>query len=154
MLTTLNRFSTIDHLFDRVWNDVMGSPINGLGVAPLATPSVEMRASEEELCLCIDVPGLKEGDLELTVENGVLTVKGERKYEGNAERGWSNRRYGTFSASYQLPDSVDSDRLTAHLADGVLTIRAPKHERAKPKKVQITAGPSNQERKQLNATTE
>ena len=141
MITAWNGFSQFDRLFDAVMNDVMGKPVGGSFAAATFTPSVDVRSNDQELCLCLDVPGLKQEDLELNIENGVLTVKGERKYDGAAdERAWLGRRYGSFSATYALPDTVDTERVEAQLADGVLTIRAPKHERAKPKKIPISLG--------------
>ena len=86
--------------------------------------------------------------------NGVLTVKGERKYKGDAqERAWLGRSYGAFSASYTLPHYVDLERVSAHLADGVLTIHAPKHERAKPKKISISLESSSTDAKRLGESS-
>src|SRR4051794_24671100 len=132
MITGWNGFSQFDRLFDAVMNDVMGRPVGGSLAAASFTPSVDVRSNDHEICLCLDVPGLKQEDLELNIDNKVLTIKGERKYEGEAnERAWLSRSYGSFSATYALPDTVDTERVAAQLADGVLTIRAPKHERAK-----------------------
>ena len=158
MLTTWNRYSPIDRFFDSVLNDVMGAPIGGLAMSTVAaSPAVDIHATEQELYLSIDVPGLKQDDLELNVENGVLTIKGQRKLNASAnadERAWDSRRFRSFATSYQLPDYVDTDRLSATLADGVLTVKAPKHERAKPKKVTISLGASGDAApKQLNETS-
>lgn len=154
MITTLNRFSSIDRLFDHVFNDVMGAPINSLAAPTLVAPALDIRTSEEDLYLSIDVPGLKQEDLELTLENGVLSVKAQSKHNPGPEgHGWDSRRYRSLSVSYQLPEYVDTERLTANLADGVLTVRAPKHERAKPKKVPIAIGASDTIPKQLNETS-
>jgi HSP20 family protein len=92
-----------------------------------------------------DVPGIKQDDLEVTLENHVLTIKGTRKFEGKENApSMLGRAYGSFNRSYTLPDSVDGENLSAHLADGVLTIRIPKHAKAKPKKIPITGGDSRQ----------
>lgn len=154
MITAWNSFSQLDRLFDQVVNDVMGKPVGGSLLTPGFTPSVDVRSSESELCLSLDVPGLKQEDLELNVENGVLTIKGERKYNGSPEeRAWLGRRYGAFTASYALPDYVDTNALSAQLSDGVLTIRAPKHERAKPKKIPISLGTHESEPKRLSESS-
>jgi HSP20 family protein len=151
MIATMNRLSSTDRFFDQVFNDVMGAPIGSLAVPTFYAPPVDVRTSADELCISIDVPGLKQEDLELSVENGVLTVKGRRHYDARPEeQSWSSRRYGSFATSYALPDYVDLDRLSAQLADGVLTVRAPKHERAKPKKVPISIASSDDTHKQLN----
>jgi len=150
MLTTWNRFSQLDRYFDQVMDDVMGRPIGGSLVAPTFEPHVDVRANDGELVLTLDVPGVKQSELEIKLENGVLTISGERKYSGNSdEKAWLGRRYGAFSSSFALPDYVDADHATAQLSDGVLTVRVPKHERAKPRKIAITAGAADSETKQL-----
>jgi HSP20 family protein len=133
-------------------NDVMGKPIGGTLAARTFTPPLDVRSNDQELVFCLDVPGLKQSDLQISVEDRVLTIRGERKYAGGAdERAWVGRGYGSFSASYVLPEYVDTEQVSAHLADGVLTIRAAKHERARPRRITITSAGSNadSERKQL-----
>ena len=141
MFTALNRFSQFDHFIDQMMDDVMGRPIGGSLVASSFEPQVDVRANDAEVVLTFDVPGVNQADLEIKLENGVLTVKGERKYSGNAnEQAWLGRRYGAFSSSLALPEYVDAEHVTAHLSDGVLTIRAPKHERARGRKIAISVG--------------
>ena len=83
-------------------------------------------------------------------EDRVLTIRGERKYPGQAtERTWLGRGYGSFETSYVLPDYVDTEQVSAHLADAVLAVRAPKHERARPRRISITSTGGDGERKQL-----
>jgi len=154
MITVWNTSSPLDRFFDQVMNDVMGKPLGGSFAAASFTPSVDVQTTESELTLSLDVPGLKQEDLELQIENGVLTVKGERKYKGDTrERAWLGRSYGAFRASYTLPDYVDLEHVTAHLADGVLTVRAPKHERAKPKKIAISLESSSTDAKRLSESS-
>ena len=87
-------------------------------------------------------PGVKEKDLEVTLESGVLTIKGQRRYEGSErDRLWLGRSYGAFERAFTLPESIEEDGLSATLADGVLTIRVPKKPQAKPKKIHI--GPTS-----------
>lgn len=151
MLTTWTGFSQMNRLLDELVgdvNDVMGRPIGGTLAARTFTPPLDVRSNDQELVFCLDVPGLKQSDLQINVEDRVLKIQGDRKYEGNGnERAWVGRGYGAFNASYVLPDSVDTEKVSAHLADGVLTIRAPKHERARPRRISITSGDG--ERKQL-----
>jgi len=155
MLATWTGFSPMNRLLDELVgnvNDVMGQPIGGTLAARTFTPALDVRSNDQELVVCLDVPGLKQSDLQINVENRVLTIQGERKYPGNdTERAWLGRGYGSFNTSYVLPDYVDTDQLSAHLADGVLTIRAPKHERARPRRISITSSSSSSdgERKQL-----
>ncbi|HKO46484.1 MAG TPA: Hsp20/alpha crystallin family protein [Polyangiaceae bacterium] len=149
MITTSSSFSPIERFVDQVLNDVMGAPVGGSLAARSFAPPVDILTSESEVRLCWDVPGLKQQDLELSIENGVLTVKGDRKYDGNAnERAWLGRRYGAFSASYELPDYADTENVVAELADGVLSVRIPKQERARPKRISISVT-GTEARKQL-----
>jgi HSP20 family protein len=155
MLTTWNAFSALDRLFDDVMNDAMGRPLGASLATAQFAPAADIRANDEEVVLSFDVPGLAREDLELNVENGVLTVKGQRKYEGTEkDKAWIGRRYGAFSVSYQLPDTVDLDRVEAKLEQGVLTIRAPKHERAKPRKIEIGGSSEHKQLTQNSSSME
>jgi HSP20 family protein len=90
-----------------------------------------------------DVPGVKQEDLEVTLENHVLTIKGTRRFDGKeSEQVMLGRGYGAFSRSFTLPDALDDDHLTANLADGVLTVRIPKEPKAQPRKIAIGSGAS------------
>jgi HSP20 family protein len=132
-------------MFDRLLDDVMtgvsGTALGHGGTTGHArgfSPAVDVRANEEEIVFTADVPGLRKEDLEITLEDGVLTLKGQRRYEGTGkEKVWLGRGYGAFERSYTLPDTVDADRLEANLADGVLTIKVPQSPKAKPRKITI-----------------
>jgi HSP20 family protein len=141
MLTRWDAVSTLDRMFD----DVMGSMLGAATSARTFDPSIDVHASDSEVVFVCDVPGIKQDDLEITLDHHVLTIKGARKFEGKqSEQVMLGRAYGSFNRSYTLPDSVDGENLTAHLADGVLTIRIPKHAKAKPKKIPITGSDSRQ----------
>ena len=91
------------------------------------------------------MPGVKADDLEVTVENSVLRVRGARRPEAKeSEKISLGRAYGEFALAYTLPDTIDGDKLAADLADGVLTIRVPKHPKAQPRKIRIGRNGSNQ----------
>ena len=84
-----------------------------------------------------------------SVENDVLTVKGTRRFESKEdEQVMLGRAYGAFKRAFTLPDYVDDANLDAHLADGVLTIRIPKHAQAKPRKIQIGTGSRSKQLKE------
>ena len=137
MLTRWDAVSTLDRMFD----DVMGSMLGTATSTRTFDPSVDVHASDDELVFVCDVPGIKQDDLEVTLENHVLTIKGTRKFDGKEdEQVMLGRAYGSFSRSYTLPEYVDDQNLAARLADGVLTIRIPKQARAKPRKIQISNG--------------
>ena len=145
MLTRWDAVSTLDHMFD----DVMGSMLGTATSTRTFDPSIDVHASDNEVVFVCDVPGLKQEDLEVTLENHVLTIKGTRKFEGKEnEQVMLGRAYGSFNRSYSLPEYVDDENLTARLADGVLTIRIPKHAKAKPKKIQISNGHDSKQLKE------
>ena len=137
MLTRWDAVSTLDRMFD----DVMGSMLGTATSTRTFDPSIDVHASDSEVVFVCDVPGIKQDDLEVTLENHVLTIKGTRKFAGKEnEQVMLGRAYGSFDRSYTLPDYADDENLTARLADGVLTIRIPKQAKAKPKKIQIANG--------------
>jgi HSP20 family protein len=143
MLTTWNAVSTLDRMFD----DVMGSAFGTATSTRTFNPAIDVRASDTEVALICDVPGVKQEDLELTLENHVLTIKGTRRFDRqDNEQVMLGRAYGSFSRSYTLPEALDDQKLEAQLADGVLTIRIPKLPQAQPRKIQIG---NNQPAKQL-----
>ena len=131
MLTTWDAVST---LFD----DMMGSPLGAATNSRTFTPEIDVRATDEELLFVCDVPGLAREDLDVTLHEHVLTIKGARKLEsGPGRQVLLGRSYGSFARSFTLPSSLDEEKLSADLSDGVLTIRIPKVPKAKPFKVQI-----------------
>ncbi len=83
--------------------------------------------------------------------SGTLTIKGQRKYEGgDKDQVWLGRAYGAFERSFTLPELVDGERMTADLADGVLTIHVPKKPQAKPRRIQIGGGNGHKQLGQSN----
>ncbi len=145
MLTAWDAVSTLDRMLD----DVMGSAFGTATNLRSFEPSIDVRANENEVVFLCDVPGVKLEDLDVTVENQVLTIKGTRKFERNEhEQVVLGRAYGSFSRSFTLPDHLDDSNLSASLADGVLTISIPKHPKAKPRKIQIGAGSDTKQLKE------
>lgn len=141
MLTTWDAVSTLDRMLD----DVMGSALGTAKSVSTFAPAIDVRTSDDAIVFHCDVPGVKHEDLEVTLENHVLTIKGARKFDGREnERVMLGRSYGAFSRSFTLPDSLDDEHLTADLADGVLTIRIPKPPKAQPRRIPIGAGASKQ----------
>jgi len=137
MLRTWDAVSTLDRMFD----DVMGSMVGTATSARTFDPTIDVRANEDHLVFVCDVPGVKPEDLEVTLENRLLTIKGTRKFDGKQdEQVMLGRAYGSFHRAFTLPDYVDDTNLAANLADGVLTIRIPKQAKAKPRRIQIGNG--------------
>jgi HSP20 family protein len=142
----LNAWTTVSTL-DRMVDDVMGSAFGTATNYRNFEPAIDVHASEDEVLFVCDVPGVKQADLEITLENHVLTIKGTRKFDGSErQQVMLGRPYGAFSRAFTLPDALDEDNLSANLSDGVLTIRIPKHAKAKPRRIQIGGG---SEQKQL-----
>jgi len=108
-------------------------------------PAVDIYEDEHSIKLKMEVPGVEQKDLDIQVENNTLTVKGERKLEKEEKEENFHRierRYGSFFRSFGLPNSVDTDKVSADYQNGVLNIVLPKRAEAKPKqvKVNVTAG--------------
>ena len=108
-------------------------------------PPVDVYEDEQQLVLKLEVPGIKQEDLDVQVENQTLTVKGERKFEkSEKEENFHRieRRYGSFTRTFTLPQTVDAGSVKANYEQGVLTIALAKKEAAKPKQVQVEIGNS------------
>jgi HSP20 family protein len=106
-------------------------------------PAVDVYEDEHKLVLKLEVPGVKQSDLDVKLENQTLTIKGERRFE--AEENLDNyhrieRRFGSFSRSFTLPLTVDTGAVAAKYEDGVLSIQLAKKEAAKPRQVRIEIG--------------
>jgi HSP20 family protein len=127
----------IDRL-NRMFSDFYG----GESFAKTWTPAVDIYTTDDhEFVIKAELPDMKREDISVTFENNVLTLRGERKFEDEKNRGnyqRIERFYGTFSRSFSIPGSVDAGRISASYKDGVLTVRLPQREEAKPK--QITVG--------------
>lgn len=145
----LNAWSAVSTL-DRMVDDVMGAAFGTATSNLTFSPAIDVQASDAEVALVCDVPGVKQEDLEITVANRVLTIKGTRRFDSTqTQQVMLGRSYGSFSRSYTLPEALDEEKLTADLADGVLTVRIPKLPKAQPRKIQIGLG-SQAQSKQLN----
>jgi HSP20 family protein len=128
----------LDRLLDDVMTGVAGTAFGATTPIRSFTPALDVRANDEEIVFTADVPGLKQEDIEITLDDGVLTIKGQRRYQGNGkDKVWLGRSYGSFTRSFTLPDTVDPERLSADLADGVLTVRVAQQPKARPRKITI-----------------
>ena len=106
------------------------------------TPSVDISETEGEYQIKAEIPDVKKEDVKVTLEDGVLTIQGERKHE-KEEKGKKfhriERSYGSFVRTFSLPDVIDEEKVKAEFKDGVLTLTMPKKEAAKVKKIKISA---------------
>lgn len=104
------------------------------------TPSCDVYETNGEIIVKAELPGLKKEDVKVTIENNVLMIRGERKFEGEVKREnyyRIERSYGEFLRSFTLPLSIDAKKINAEFKDGMLKIALPKMEEAKPKAVDI-----------------
>jgi len=117
---------------DRLFDDFFRAPMLGAGLARAASwPSVEVKDTDREIRVTAELPGMTEKDVELLVEDGMLTLRGERKSETqDEERGYSERFYGRFERRLGLPSGVDAAGCKAAFRDGVLTVTLPKSPEA------------------------
>ena len=103
-------------------------------------PLVDITEDEKEWLIKAELPEVKKEAVKVTVENGVLTISGERKFE-QEEKGKKyhriERAYGSFLRSFALPDGADESKVLAEFKDGMLTVHLPKGEEAKPKSVEV-----------------
>jgi HSP20 family protein len=145
-----HRASTIAPVFglrreiDRLFEDALGSDSLGRNRMPWS-PAVEIREDDRELTFLVELPGVPPADIEITAENGVLTVRGEKKEvrrEGDDQQmryHLVERLYGSFARSFQLPAGLDDSKIDAQHDDGLLTIRVPKAALPQPRRITIKA---------------
>ena len=134
--TPTNPLSTVFDHFDRLFENAFAplAPLPNWGTLPLS-----MWEDADAYHVEIDAPGVSEKDVELTVQDGELIVRGERRSE-EKRNGYDTRTYGRFEQRVGLPTAVDADKVEAALTNGVLKVTCPKSESAKPRRIAI-AGP-------------
>ena len=133
--TATDPFTALDRMARWFDNELWAGEPTGTIV-----PSVDVREDEKHFTFVAELPGLTKDDVDVTVENGVLTIKGEKKGE-NEEKNDSyhvrERYYGRFARSFRLPEQVDSEKIDATLKDGLLTVTLEKSEAILPKKIAV-----------------
>jgi HSP20 family protein len=108
-------------------------------------PSVDIYETEQELVLKADLPDVDPKDVDIRIENNTLTIKGERKAqkEVNEENYYRvERSFGSFARSFQLPNTIDADKVKAEFSKGVLKLTMPKREESKPKQIKVSVSQS------------
>lgn len=130
----------INRIFDHTLTRQGGS---GEGSEEVSTrtwsPVVDVSESSDALVLEVELPGVDREEVAITVENNSLSIRGERRFEKREDDNYLRieRAYGPFSRSFTLPSNYDTDAVVATYADGVLTVRVPKAEEAKPRRIKI-----------------
>jgi len=141
-LTKWDPFREMEDVFDR-YNKALSWP--RLGASEIMTggdwaPRVDIAETEKEFIIKAEVPEVKKDEVKISVDNGVLSIRGERKQE-KEEKGKKfhrvERYYGSFTRSFTLPDNVDETKIEASFKDGMLNIQIPKSEKSKPKAIDV-----------------
>ncbi len=123
----------------RLFQDTVNRMLSESSARPWVPP-VDIIETENELVLKADVPDVRLEDIDIRMENGTLALQGERKFEKEeSHKGYHRveRSYGTFARYFELPDTVDPDKVSADYKNGVLTVTLPKKEVAKPRTVRV-----------------
>jgi HSP20 family protein len=144
---TTNRWSQADPF--GLLDQVFGNSGARTGGNLMRAPETDVVETEREIRVCVEMPGLKRDNIEVDVENNVLTIRGEKREERTeGQEGryhLAERRYGTFARSFVLPRDVDAEGIQAAFEDGVLTVRIPKSEKARRRKIDIGANAGSQQ---------
>jgi HSP20 family protein len=141
----IRELATLQDRMNRLFSDTF-SPITSQEslAAGSFVPPVDVYEDEQGIRLKMEVPGIDEKDIDIQMENNLLTVRGERKLESETkEENYHRieRRYGSFTRSFTLPNSVNADDVKASYAKGVLTIHLGKRAEARPKQIKVNVTP-------------
>ena len=136
-------FAQMQDRLNRVFVDAYGrsGSDEGLMTSGAWVPPVDIyQNGEQELVLKAELPDMAREDIDITVDNGTLTIRGEKKLASDVREEQFHRierRYGTFSRSFSLPQTVDPTKVGAEYKQGVLTVRLPLREEAKPRSIKV-----------------
>ena len=138
-------FSTLQEQVNRLFDATFPVRTDDSALTTWA-PSVDIYETENELVIKADLPELNEKDIDICVENNKLTIRGERKFEQKVkEENYLRieRSYGSFSRSFSLPNTVNTEAIKAEYKHGVLTVELPKRAESKPKQVKVNVANGN-----------
>jgi HSP20 family protein len=145
------------------WNDLhreidrlFESALSGTFMGSQWLPAMDVEENADGLRLTFEVPGIDAKDLHVTVENGVLTVSGEKRSEAQGQNGGNEtrsfeRRYGRFERSVTLPQTVDAEKISARCENGLLIVELAKRAEARPRTIEIRSGEQPKQIKSRNA---
>ncbi len=137
--------STFQDQFNRFFNEAFRNPAEESALTTWA-PAVDIYETPNELVVKADLPDVNEKDIDVRVENNLLTIRGERKFEKSvSEENYLRveRTYGAFSRSFSLPNTVNAEAIAAQYKNGVLTVTLPKREESKPRQVKVNVVNAN-----------
>ena len=130
----------ISQVFDRFFNDSQTDADGSAVVTAQWVPRVDIKEEAERFVIYADLPGIDPQEIEIQMDKGILSIKGERKSESTTETerfSRVERRYGSFHRRFALPDSADPEGITANGRDGVLEIVIPKRPETTPRRIQV-----------------
>ncbi len=144
MRTTINRFEpfrgvTLQDQINRLFHEAFDRSPEEASITTWA-PAVDIFETQQELVVKADLPDIKPEELDIRVENNILTIRGERKFEKKVTEDKYlrvERSYGSFSRSFSLANTVNAEAIKAEYKNGVLTLTVPKREEAKPKQIKV-----------------
>jgi HSP20 family protein len=133
--------NTLQEQVNRLFEDSLARSRSGQAELASWAPAVDIFETENELVVKADLPDVQEKDIDVRVENNTLTIRGERKFsnevhEDNYLR--VERAYGSFTRSFSLPNTVNTEAIRAEYRNGVLSVRMPKREESKPKQIKVS----------------
>ena len=136
-------FNTLQDRMNRLVRDSFGDAREEALTTSTFAPPVDVYEDEHNITLKFEVPGIDEKDIDVRIENNMLTVHGERKFEKEEkEENFRRveRQYGSFTRSFTLPNTVDTESVQAHYDKGVLKVQLAKKAEAKPKQIKVNVG--------------
>ena len=137
----IREFAQLQDRLNRAFGDAYGRNDEGLLTSGAWVPPVDIyQDADKEVVLKAELPDMVREDIDITVDNGTLTIRGEKKFTGEVKEEQFHRverRYGSFSRSFSLPQTVDATRVSAEYKNGVLTVRLPLREEAKPRQIKV-----------------
>jgi HSP20 family protein len=146
----VSRYPTNPDLLTPLFEEFLRPTARGnSGRGLLGAPEADVVETERDIMVVVDVPGCAPGDIELVLENNLLTINGERRSrwaESDERRSFhlAERRYGRFNRAFVLPRDVDQEGILARFENGVLTVTIPKSEKARRRRIEIQTGDSGQ----------
>jgi HSP20 family protein len=134
---------SIQNEINRLFGRTYGGAESGTGATGTWVPPLDVFESQDKYVVAVELPGIEPGDVEVSVEDSTMTIKGHREFfykDANDESFRRiERRYGQFTRTLTLPTTADVEKVDAKFDKGVLTIEVPKREEAKPRKITVNA---------------
>ena len=135
-----SRMAVMNRDFDSIFDSLFNFPSVRSSNSWAFVPKVDIFEDKENMTVLVEVPGMEKDDVKVQIEDGILTISGERKsFSESKESSYvrSELCAGSFSRSFTLPDNVDQEKITADYKNGMLTVLLPKMEKSKPKEIKV-----------------